>query len=221
MIINILSERISNHYLADWQKIEQWMQRTENQELIRRYFSLTEQSLVRKNALQYAAPQSIDSREAFNLYLKYCTFNLQECGMREFATAKEQSWPVAELNILLLENIISNTEANSINVNDYVDGATVLRSLAQVKEKVSCIYDDDKDKDGVKDYQDSCYLTYNPLQKDLDNDGIGDVCDDDIDGDGVKNPIGVVDENGNIDTKKIIEYPGTIDNCLFDVNADQ
>jgi len=141
--------------------------------------------------------------------------------MQEFDTAEEQFWPVAELNVLVLENIISTQEANETNVGDYVDGQTVLTSLARVKEKVACTFDDDKDHDGIKDYADSCYLTYNPSQRDLDGDKIGDVCDDDIDGDTVKNPIGIVDDDGNIDTKKMIEYKDTIDNCLININTDQ
>jgi hypothetical protein len=32
----------------------------------------------------------------------------------------------------------------------------------------------------------------------LDGDGKGNVCDDDIDGDGEKNPLGIVDDNDNI-----------------------
>jgi hypothetical protein len=41
--------------------------------------------------------------------------------------------------------------------------------------------------------EDVCPYTYDRLQNDLDKDGIGDVCDDDVDGDGIKNEIGVID----------------------------
>ena len=43
--------------------------------------------------------------------------------------------------------------------------------------------DHDIDVDGVLDNIDNCPLNYNPLQEDVDNNGVGDVCDDsDLDG---------------------------------------
>lgn len=41
------------------------------------------------------------------------------------------------------------------------------------------------DNDGVPNSRDNCPYVANPDQVDTDGDGIGDVCDDDIDGDGV------------------------------------
>ena len=45
----------------------------------------------------------------------------------------------------------------------------------------------DLDMDGIQDNQDNCPEVSNPDQTDADEDGIGDVCDSDLDGDGVEN----------------------------------
>lgn len=45
----------------------------------------------------------------------------------------------------------------------------------------------DEDDDGVDDENDNCLGVYNPSQQDLDEDGKGDHCDADIDGDGHSN----------------------------------
>ncbi|ASO07436.1 cadherin domain-containing protein [Arenibacter algicola] len=45
----------------------------------------------------------------------------------------------------------------------------------------------DRDKDGVNDADDNCPNISNTDQGDIDYDGIGDVCDNDIDGDGIPN----------------------------------
>ncbi|MDR0282998.1 MAG: thrombospondin type 3 repeat-containing protein [Candidatus Peribacteria bacterium] len=61
-----------------------------------------------------------------------------------------------------------------------------------------CNFNFDYDCDGIPNIIDNCPYDWNPNQLDLDKDRIGNVCDDDIDGDGVKNAIGLVDDNNNI-----------------------
>jgi hypothetical protein len=58
----------------------------------------------------------------------------------------------------------------------------------------------DTDLDGIPNAEDNCRLAANPEQRDIDGDGIGDLCDMDIDGDGV---------------------PNDVDNCPFVPNPDQ
>ena len=50
-------------------------------------------------------------------------------------------------------------------------------------QQADCV-DLDDDADGVLDVNDTCPLIPNPAQDDLDQDGRGDLCDDDADGDG-------------------------------------
>lgn len=42
----------------------------------------------------------------------------------------------------------------------------------------------DTDNDGVGDACDNCVSVHNPYQTDTDGDGLGDACDNDKDGDG-------------------------------------
>lgn len=67
-------------------------------------------------------------------------------------------------------------------------------------EPVDFVFIKDTDNDGVADDIDNCPLISNPDQADMDNDGIGDVCDNDSDNDGV---------------------PDTEDNCPSIPNPDQ
>jgi hypothetical protein len=43
----------------------------------------------------------------------------------------------------------------------------------------------DTDRDHIKDHVDNCPSSYNPYQGDEDSDGIGDMCDIDLDGNGI------------------------------------
>ncbi len=87
----------------------------------------------------------------------------------------------------------------------------------------------DNDNDGIPNAQEfinstnpnrkeECLYADNPNKTDTDADGIIDVCDDDIDNDGIKNLLGIYKPNGQIDSKKVAE---STDNCIFIQNASQ
>lgn len=64
-------------------------------------------------------------------------------------------------------------------VNGDVDVGELLLALSEAL--------DDDDGDGVPDASDNCATVFNPDQVDTDEDGLGDACDPDLDGDGVPN----------------------------------
>src|SRR5436305_1407585 len=59
-------------------------------------------------------------------------------------------------------------------------------SASNVRGSPGC--DADSDGDGVPDSIDNCLDVRNFDQGDMDHDGVGDVCDGDIDGDQIANP---------------------------------
>ena len=71
----------------------------------------------------------------------------------------------------------------------------------------------DSDGDGVLDVNDNCPTTSNPNQEDFDGDGLGDVCDDDVDGDAILNND---DECSNTPAGEIVNTVGCSESQLDD-----
>lgn len=71
----------------------------------------------------------------------------------------------------------------------------------------------DTDGDGIEDSLDNCPTIPNPDQSDIDNDGRGDLCDDDIDGDGIINGEDCAPEDREV-------YPGNREDCVDNKDND-
>ncbi len=72
----------------------------------------------------------------------------------------------------------------------------------------------DFDADTIYDNFDNCYNVINPDQLDFDNDGIGDLCDDDIDNDGVPNEL---DMCNNSPLNTVVDLRGC---AVFDIPVE-
>ena len=115
----------------------------------------------------------------------------------------------------------------NLNAYDEVDASVFIPQTV--------VFDDppDEDLDGIIDDTDNCPSVANASQSDFDEDGIGDACDDDIDGDGVPSmsdlcpatALGaVVDASGCSDEQLDSDNDGINngeDNCPDDVNPGQ
>lgn len=218
IVINILSNYIYDQYTVNWSNIVGWLNSVP-WTYAYNSFNIKDVALI-NNGIKKCGIWTckIWSANEFKTYMKYCTYNLQQCWFIWFMSLKQWTWPVAEMNILYLQWMLTIEDINWIRTDSQVNWTTLLKYLYQLSNKNQCSFDDDYDKDGIKNKIDNCPNWYNPLQKDTDWDKIWDVCDDDIDGDSILNPIWVVDDKGNINRNLL---PMNKDNCIMVPNTDQ
>lgn len=219
VIINVLAKYIYQNYSADRAAIQSWTQSLTLNSYPDRYIDDTDRQNIQEavdNCTQWSCP--IQNAAAFKTYIKYCMFNLDACDMRTFWPIAQAYWPVSELNILYNQDIVDVQWARNIDIYANVDGQTALDIFYKLYTNIQCSFDNDYDCDSIPNAEDNCPYDYNPTQKDTGENNIGDVCDEDIDGDGIKNPRWIVDETWRINVRLL---PQNQDNCLFTPNADQ
>jgi|GEM_PF-2717085 len=101
-------------------------------------------------------------------YAKYCTYNLLACNFNTFAGAGEKTWPVAQLNILVKESIIPNSQADAISrvITRLAPRQQMINIFATINNKTQCDFDNDYDGDKVDNTKDNCPYDSNPSQRD-------------------------------------------------------
>ena len=226
IVLNIISPKIWPHYtIKNPEKFYQNLLSIKGSQDEKNMNILpSDYGIAKQISIFGISPYTIKNFDEFFLYQKYCNLFPQDCGFSEFGNVKKWNYTLSLLNILYKDWLISLKEALKFNPTKLVDGKILIDWLYKVKQINNCKIDNDYDKDGIPNQQDNCSYTYNPNQKDTDSDWIGDVCDYDIDNDGIKNPLWVVDDKWNIVWSKILEWKKEwrqVDNCLFTPNHSQ
>lgn len=219
VIMNMIAKYLYPMYSLNWSSVQERVDDLGSRSYAYRNLTKDDIATIKAKAKECNKQIcSLQSTDELNIYLKYCRFNLKECGMIPFDKIKEWYWPVAELNLLYRQQMISLDDAVKYNIGSLIDGKLAIEILGKINWFIGCAFNNDYDCDGIDNAQDSCPNAYNPQQRDYDKDGIGDVCDDDVDNEGIKNPIGILDDNGNVN---IALWTPETDNCLFIINKDQ
>jgi Thrombospondin type 3 repeat len=191
MVVNMIAPFMRQKYPLSFKAVKDWLQ-TSNP-------TIEDLALVH-NWLQRCGEKACTASnlDEFTLFMKYCTSHLESCGMQEITPFRQGQRPIAELNVLVHANILSVDDPMIPRLGSIINGSDMARFLPNIKKITNCSTTNDYDGDGVDNAWDNCPDEYNPRQANMDGDAQGDVCDEDIDGDGSMNEKGLVDDDGTI-----------------------
>jgi hypothetical protein len=188
VMLRLVESQLWKTYSIDWRAVGLWAKDAPDVSIIQR----------RAIAAQLKACPDNDcpatTSDAFESWLRRCSQDLDRCDFSAFGDFKKNNLLTAQLNILIQAKLISKEQSSRKRFqvllrDDITSLLTTVKTLyVQCDMTIS-----DYDGDAILNRQDRCPYAYDPRQQDTDADGVADVCDDDIDGDGVKNVLGVVD----------------------------
>ena len=202
---NFLMDRNMFNYTAPRWEIKKWFNNLRSSDPWYKYLNTAQIALIKTKENE---TQQITSRLEYTTYLAFCTFNPSSCWFQTFPELSSGNWPIAETNVLIRAWIITTSDVYSLNTAITPRDA-VEKMWITYDRHIRCEFDSDYDCDGIPNHDDNCPYNYNPTQNDFDWDWLWDVCDDDIDWDGIMNPVWFVDDNWNINYWLLKKYSST------------
>jgi len=181
--------------------------------------------------------QNISRAEAVAVLIRQSDIELSEAPEEFFKDVPDYAWYVDYVYTAVEIGLIKNS-FGFVSPDEQITRGEFAFMAAGVKDLRECRLVDE-DKDGVPDWWEmthdmdplvpdlfrACPCYDNPNQDDTDGDGTRDVCDLDIDNDGILNPLCIFDDNGKLDPTLILKGSTTlgepVDNCIFVENTDQ
>lgn len=205
IIYNIAKFQTEYDYEINWNKVKSRLDGLDRSSNEYNFFNDTDKTNIQDGITDcWSNMCDINTPSQLDTFAKYCTYQPNDCSFVYFGNTTVWQRPLGELNILIDGWILTIVEADKILPNEVSTTQQILSLIYRLNLKLQCEFDLDYDKDGISNQNDNCPYTYNPSQSDMDQDGIWDVCDEDIDWDGVLNPIGIINDQGVTDINKII-----------------
>ena len=225
-LVQLITNILINQWSVDlprvnWTKIRDRLSNQRQDTVLAKNFTISDRQTILSGVINCGS-KLCELTDAFqrDVYLKYCTRNLGSCTMIPFRLADQWQRPVAQLNILVSQKIMNILQADAIKPYEPATSEQVLSLFYRINQTVPCDFDLDYDKDGILNKDDNCIIVRNPSQHNLDGDRRWDVCDEDIDGDGMFNPIKLVNDLWYIN-RILYKKPHSYDNCPLIINPTQ
>jgi len=186
---------------------------------------------------EFKPEQNISRAEAAAVLIRKAEIDLVAApdnafkDVEDFAWYKDDVYTAVQLGLIEVKDGMVKPD-QAISRGEFAFMASNLKNYRQCRLV-------DEDFDGYPDWwemdnnldplrEDSlkaCPCANNPNKKDSDGDGRRDVCDIDIDNDGILNPICIFDDQGKISPsileEKSVNFGEVVDNCVLNPNPNQ